>query len=122
MNHDIVPVSAELAEDIVFESELIPSYGDMEMMLTQEGIRITRHVKTFLSEIAPLPVLDADGAARLASRLGSDPAAKFMISFIAAVGKIKTAKFIKKFIFRPQFRFIKLDLLLHELPLPAQFN
>ena len=76
MNHDIGPVSAELAEDIVFESELIPSYGDMEMMLTQEGIRITRHVKTFLSEIASLPVLDAAGAARLASRLGSDPAAK----------------------------------------------
>jgi RNA polymerase primary sigma factor len=76
MNHDIVPVSAELAEDIVFESELIPSYGDMEMMLTQEGVQISRHVKTFLSEIASLPALDADGAADLASRLDSDPAAK----------------------------------------------
>lgn len=76
MNHDIVPVSAELAEDIVFESELIPSYGDMEMMLTQEGVQINRHVKTFLSEIASLPALDADGAAALASRLDSDPAAK----------------------------------------------
>ena len=76
MNHDIGPVSAELAEDIVFESELIPSYGDMEMMLTQEGVNLNRHAKNFLSEIASLPSLDADGAAHLASRLDSDPAAK----------------------------------------------
>ena len=76
MNHDIGPVSAELAEDIVFESELIPSYGDMEMMLTQEGVNLNRHAKNFLSEIASLPALDADGAAHLASRLDSDPAAK----------------------------------------------
>ncbi len=65
-----------LAEDIVFESELIPTYGDMEMMLVQDGIRLDRHAKTYLSEIASLPVLDADGAARLAGRLENDPTAK----------------------------------------------
>lgn len=64
------------AEDLVFESELIPSYGDMEMLLIQEGIRLNRHTKTYLSEIASLPALDADGAARLAARMETDPEAK----------------------------------------------
>lgn len=65
-----------LAEDIVFESELIPTYGDMEMMLVQDGVRLNRHAKTYLSEIASLPALDAEGVNRLTGRLAEDPAAK----------------------------------------------
>ena len=77
MNHEIGPVSAELAEDIVFESELIPSYDDMEMMLQQDGIVLNRHAKNYLAEIASLPALDTDAADKLAGRvLAGDEAAK----------------------------------------------
>lgn len=66
-----------LAEDIVFESELIPTYGDMEMMLTQDGVTLNRHAKNYLSEIASLPALDADAVDRLVRRLlQEDPTAK----------------------------------------------
>jgi len=66
-----------LAEDIVFESELIPSYGDMEMMLTQDGVALNRHAKNYLAEIASLPAADADAVNALAERvLHGDEAAK----------------------------------------------
>ena len=65
-----------LAEDIVFESELIPTYGDMEMMLVQDGIQLSRHAKNYLSEIASLPAMEADEISRLAKRIADDPAAK----------------------------------------------
>ncbi len=57
------------AEDVVFEAELIPTYGEMEMMLGQEGIRLNRHAKSYLSEIASLPAMDAAETDRLAKRL-----------------------------------------------------
>lgn len=66
-----------LAEDIVFESELIPTYGDMEMMLTQDGVTLNRHAKNYLAEIASLPAFDADAADKSAGRvLAGDEAAK----------------------------------------------
>ncbi|MBQ9718597.1 MAG: hypothetical protein IJV76_11445, partial [Clostridia bacterium] len=66
-----------LAEDIVFESELIPTYGDMEMMLTQDGVTLNRHAKKDLAEIASLPAFDADAAEKSAGRvLAGDEAAK----------------------------------------------
>lgn len=66
-----------LADNIVFESELIPTYGDMEMMLEQDGVRLSRHAKNYLAEIASLPVLDAAAADRLSERLAqNDPFAK----------------------------------------------
>ncbi len=74
MNNERNPA---LAEDIVFESELIPTYGDMEMMLVQDGVSLNRHAKTFLSEIASFPAPDADAVNALAGRmLQNDPAAK----------------------------------------------
>lgn len=73
MNNENIPTSRlAQAEDIVFEADLIPTYGDMEMMLSQEGVTLTRHAKNYLSEIASLPALDAEGIARLAA----DPTAK----------------------------------------------
>ena len=69
--------AASAAEDVVFESELIPTYGEMEMMLDQEGIRLNRHAKTYLSEIASLPAADAAETDRLAQRLADgDPSVK----------------------------------------------
>ncbi len=66
-----------MAEDIVFESELIPTYGDMEMMLEQDGVTLNRHAKNYLSEIASLPALDADAVDKLVRRLvQDDPFAK----------------------------------------------
>lgn len=69
--HNPTPFDAEMtaAEDVVFEAELIPTYGDMEMMLGQEGIRLNRHAKSYLSEIASLPAADAAETDRLAKRL-----------------------------------------------------
>jgi len=61
--------AAAAAEDVVFEAELIPTYGEMEMMLGQEGIRLNRHAKTYLSEIASLPAMDAAETDRLAQHL-----------------------------------------------------
>lgn len=61
--------AAAAAEDVVFEAELIPTYGEMEMMLGQEGIRLNRHAKSYLSEIASLPAADAAETDRLAKCL-----------------------------------------------------
>ncbi len=73
MNNENIPASRlAQAEDIVFEADLIPTYGDMEMMLAQEGVTLTRHTKNYLAEIASLPAPDADGIARLAA----DPTVK----------------------------------------------
>ncbi len=78
MNSEHNPTSfAAAAEDVVFEADLIPTYGDMEMMLGQEGIRLNRHAKTYLSEIASLPAMDAAETDRLAQRLAAgDPSVK----------------------------------------------
>ncbi len=73
MNNENITASRLVqAEDIVSLADLIPTYGDMEMMLAQEGVTLTRHAKSYLAEIATLPALDADTTARLAA----DPSAK----------------------------------------------
>jgi len=68
------------AGDVVFEAELIPTCGEMEMMLEQEGIRLNRHAKSYLSEIASLPSADAEETDRLAQRLaGGDVSVKSVL-------------------------------------------
>ncbi len=70
MNNETITASRlAQAEDIAFEADLIPTYGDMEMMLAQEGVTLTRHAKNYLAEIAALPIPDADTIARLAADL-----------------------------------------------------
>ena len=77
--HNPTPFAADMdtADDVVFEAELIPTYGEMEMMLEQEGIRLNRHAKSYLSEIASLPAPDAAETDRLTKRLaGGDSSVK----------------------------------------------
>lgn len=61
-----------LAEDILFEAELIPTLSDMEHMLEQDGISLNRHAKDYLAEVAALPSLDAASAEELSSRLAQN--------------------------------------------------
>ncbi len=63
-------------DDILFESEMIPTFSDMEMMLTQDGIRLSNHAKDYLAEIASLKPLDANTEKSLLSRLEEDESAK----------------------------------------------
>lgn len=58
-----------LAEDILFEAELIPTHEDMSMLLSQEGIRLNAHTNSYLAEIAGLPTPSAEAIAALTRRL-----------------------------------------------------
>lgn len=58
-----------VTEDIIFEAEMIPTYSDMEMLLSQEGIRLNGHIKESLSEIAAVPMPDETKIAELTKRL-----------------------------------------------------
>lgn len=65
------------AEDIVFEAEMIPTYSDMEMLLSQEGIRISAHMKSCLSEVASVEYPDEAKLEGLTKRvLSGDDTAK----------------------------------------------